>query len=248
MPLTVRRRQRHHAGGGEVGAEVALLIERQRVETTLDERAVTLAAEALDDASAAHEQGFVSSTELDAARTDLLTAEHDHAQSRLALDELVLATRPIHRTLSAPRVAGRDFVTESLDLERQYRIRRLELLAQSAQREQHLVDIGALPEHASADARRRLEAASSELDLLEDRLDLKKCGHNLKYDRLALRASYLDQALLPDECERRDRVLVAEHRQREIQAELAHLTTARDRGILRSDAHMAVDVDPISLL
>ena len=106
---------------------------RSQVETSakLAAESVELNRRALEAVVQAAEIGLTPTSAILSARSRLVEAEADLALAQLDIEELTASGRPVRADISSPRVNGRDFVTERLQIE----------LDAASQREMHLAQL-----------------------------------------------------------------------------------------------------------
>ncbi|MEO0649571.1 MAG: hypothetical protein AAFZ65_02690 [Planctomycetota bacterium] len=217
------------AGGGGVWAmerlqdsrDVELLIERNRLETSLAHKAVGLAQANLERRETLYGSGLVSMHELQTAREQLARAIHDRDRQQVEGAELAAALQPVTRRLSAPRVGARDFVSEGLRIDRALLETRLQIQAERTDVAQARAAQGRVTGPESDRALRDLESLRADLALLDA--------------RQALRADFLGQAHDAMTCERLDRALQVQHRIDDLQQETALVQRELDRAQFLQD-------------
>jgi multidrug resistance efflux pump len=128
-----------------------------------------------------HEQGAVTDRELREAEAQFVHAESETNIRELELAETLVTGKEHNDSLSAPLVAGTDYVTKRLEERRRPIQMRLELLSTQARRIQDLVDANSATEMELRGAEMGVAIAVEELNGLEE--------------RMALRASFLEGEL-----------------------------------------------------
>ena len=166
-------------------------VEQNALELQLAERRLELARSSLESERQLHEQGVISIEGVALAERRASALERERDQRRLESEELSLARRAVDRRLVAPLVGGRDFVAESLIIDRAFEARELELAQARLERVRLRVDQGIESSDALVDAR-------TEANLVRVRL--------ARIDqRLFLRGEFLAARIEARECEQRDR-------------------------------------------
>lgn len=169
------------AGGGLVSAvqqiqqsrEVELLVERNDLQVQLADRRVKIASDALQRETALYSEGFAAIGSLRAARLRMAEQERERDQLLLERAELERSSRPSNRDLWAPLVGSRDFVSESLHIDRQLAATRVAHAQADAERTAQLVDFGAVSQIEMADIRADVERRLAGLQGFENRIKLR---------------------------------------------------------------------------
>jgi hypothetical protein len=169
------------AGGGLVFAveelqqsrEAELLLERNALRVQLAERRVQVAGEALEREDQLYREGFNSIGSVQAARQRVAELERERDQLRLDRSELESSGRPANRDLWAPLVGSRDFVTESLHIDRRLAEARVAHARANLERLTQLVDVGVVSQAELFDKRAMVERRAAELQGLDERLELR---------------------------------------------------------------------------
>ncbi|MGB0716619.1 MAG: hypothetical protein ACPGXK_12110 [Phycisphaerae bacterium] len=136
-------------------------------------------------------------------------------QRELELIETRLTGLEPNNNLSAPLVAGRDFVTERLNAQRETRRLRVEVSETEIRRLQGLMDDGLISESQLRSSKTALIIAAEELDQLQD--------------RISLRASFASASLTAPEVELMDMRLTAQVSRSRALHQVTELTVQRER-------------------
>ncbi len=159
-------------------AEVLLDIARARLEPASQQLAST--ADMV-------KQGVAPQSELLAAQAAVVQTQSEVTIHELRLAETQQTGQPPNDALSAPRVHGRDFVTERMVARRQPLEQRLALANEQLKRSKKLNDAGIVPKEELRAAQSGVAGAAAELSALNE--------------RIALRASFLEGKLSAAEVE-----------------------------------------------
>ncbi len=119
------------------------------------------------------DRGSAPQRELRRFETQQQQAEMEVAVRQLELEETRLTGKEPNDALSAPRVAGRDFVTERLEMRRRAVRIRLELVHNDADHAQSLIEAGMASSAELLASRAELIAIESELEAIERRRALR---------------------------------------------------------------------------
>ena len=169
------------AGGGLVFAveelqqsrEVELLLERNELQVQLAQRRVQLAEDALAREDLLYREGLQSIGSVQAARQRVTELERQRDQLQLERSELESSGRPADRDLWAPLVGSRDFVSESLHIDRKLAEARVAHARADLERLSQLIDVGVVSQAELFDMRARVERRVAELQGLDERLKLR---------------------------------------------------------------------------
>jgi multidrug resistance efflux pump len=141
-----------------------------------------------------HKAAIATEADLAEARQAAAEAEASLARRRLDVEEMRRTGRPPLRSLSAPRVGGRDFVAEGLRIDLELARTKAKTLGQARDRVRLLWNRGFVSEEERAAVERDAETARVEVDRLEKHLKLRQAFHAgkvpaEKVDLLAMRSS-----------------------------------------------------------
>lgn len=169
------------AGGGLVFAveeiqqsrEVELLLERNELQVQLAQRRVQLAEDALEREDLLYREGLQSIGSVQAAQQRVAELERERDQLQLDRDELQRSGRPADRDLWAPLVGSRDFVSESLHIDRELAAARVAHAQANLERLSQLIDIGVVSQAEQFDLRAMVDRRLAELQGLDERLKLR---------------------------------------------------------------------------
>lgn len=167
--------------GAVVGAEQlqqdrerTLHVTRARLEVEMAELRLARATAELARLEAAFANAVVSSATVEGARTRSARLARDAERERLELAETEASGRPANDDLAAPRVDGRDFVSERLQLDLAAREEQRDHLADAAERSLLLHENGMITAGELQRERAALAAADGRIQLLLDLLALRK--------------------------------------------------------------------------
>lgn len=185
------------------------------------ESSVRIAAERVDvnrriaqTAAQQAEQGIAPMAAAYPAQVELIAAELQHALAERNLDEILTGGRAVRNEISAPRVGGRDFVSERLRLELDANRQLRSLLEPVLEFNEARVRVGLNPEGS----RGPLEIERGQLAASADRLG----------ETLALRQAFLAGEVSAEQAEISFRLLLAMTRRLTAEAQLNELRTANE--------------------
>lgn len=208
--------------GAVVGAEQlrddrerALHVTRARLELEMAELRLARADAERSRLEAAFAAAIVSTADVEEARARAARLARDAERERLELLETELTGRPANDDLAAPRVGGRDFVAERLQLKLDALEVQRTRATSAAARSQILFENGRLPA-------REVERDAVALETLDGRVQLV-------LDLLALRKTFLAGGLDAGELLVRERIATLDAEVRE-----------RERALGRVDGRLAI--------
>lgn len=167
--------------GGAVAAErlqdasrTELVEARARIRLETAERRLAILREREQELERLAAAGVLPSHELGSAASDREAGELELARRRLDLEEVWRSGRAPDDALTAPPVAGRDFVGERLSLGLDSAHRRADLKRERLEETRRLVEAGFLSPHEARAGELALAAAEAEPRDLELRLSLRR--------------------------------------------------------------------------
>ncbi len=107
------------AGRIQVNQQKQLLLAQQQGDVQLAEMQVSLLQKAVDDAKRRAAVGVTGQETVNAAEEELQAASLKLARVRSNVDEVARSGQPVQDDITSPLVAGRDYVTERLQLDHQ---------------------------------------------------------------------------------------------------------------------------------
>lgn len=156
------------------GTQRDSLLEVARSDMALAGLRLELARAGVADASAKLKAGLISQASLAEAESELRGMEAEAMRAKLNIDEIRATSLPPRDALNAPLVAGRDFVTERIQLDLFLSQQQLTAAEQAQAETERQVRVGAASDMALLDAGLAVIRARAALGTLAERRKLRK--------------------------------------------------------------------------
>lgn len=191
-----------------------LLLRQAEANASIAERRANVYREQAERAEQRWEQGTLTFREIYPTQSEVIDAELQSSLAELDIAAIRAGGRPVREEISAPRVDGRDFFSERLQMELDANARHVALLEPRIEFEEARVRAGV--------------ALSGSIDPLTiDMAQLAASAEQIR-EALSLRQSFLDGDLDAEEAELRHRLLLATARRQYTEAKLDTLRAANE--------------------
>ena len=158
----------------QIAARAELLMKRARIQLSTAVRRAEFLEKIVDQVKVQVEHGRAPAHDLQTVRLDFDKVEHEVRRLRLVLDEVERSGRESRDELSADLVQGIDFVQQRLQLALEFGLRSLSAHTEIVERVEKMVEVGLVPTSELLLVQKDLGVGFSEIEALEERIDLRK--------------------------------------------------------------------------